>query len=683
MLKNIYFCLLLITCPLLLCAKHNVDSLKNAAKANNQDSNRVKALNELSQLELRKTEYDSAKKYAEQVLAIIKTAKPLKVFTIEKANALGNLGVIYEELGKYSDALQNCLDALKIFEDLDDRKSQAAVQNTISNVYWGEQNYTEALKNADSALAIRQTLFTESKKNGDTTKAGELLKQISNSYSNIGGIFDETGKYDSALQYQLKSLAIKQQLHDTAGIATSYNNLGNVYEHLKNYPEALRNYTACLEMGIKLNEKEIITISHLNIGIDEIKIHKTDDAEKHFMEALQLASKMGSKFYIDGSYQGLTQVDSVKGDFKAAFINYKLFIAYRDSLNNEANTKKTVQAQMNYEFDKKQAAQQAEQAQKDAVTEATKKKQQVIILLVSLGLLLVIIFSVMLFSRFKVTQKQKQIIEKQKLEVEHQKAIVDEKNKDITDSIHYASRIQHALLTSTDFISKRLKEYFILFKPRDIVSGDFYWANEVETNEGRRFLICAGDCTGHGVPGAFMSLLNISLLNEVNLEKKINEPAKILDTVREHIIKALNPEGDDKGSKDGMDCALCSFSFTNYMLDFACANNPLWLIRNNECMEFNADKMPVGIQNEKNIPFTLKSVSLQKGDMIYIFTDGYADQFGGPKGKKFKYKQLQEKLLAISNQPMDKQKQELERAFDDWKGNLEQVDDVLIIGIRI
>ncbi|HSY77647.1 MAG TPA: SpoIIE family protein phosphatase, partial [Bacteroidia bacterium] len=266
--------------------------------------------------------------------------------------------------------------------------------------------------------------------------------------------------------------------------------------------------------------------------------------------------------------------------------------------------------------------------------------------------------------------------------VEQQKAIVDEKNKDITDSIHYASRIQRALLTTDDYIGKRLKEYFILFKPRDIVSGDFYWANEVETNEGKRFLICAGDCTGHGVPGAFMSLLNISLLNEVNLERKINEPAKILDEVREHIIKALNPEGKDEESKDGMDCILCSFNLTNYMLDFACANNPLWLVRNNECIEYKADKMPVGIQ-EGQKPFSAQKLKLEKGDMIYIFTDGYADQFGGPKGKKFKYKQLQEILVTNSTKPVKEQKAQLEKAFEDWKNDLEQIDDVLLIGIRV
>jgi serine phosphatase RsbU (regulator of sigma subunit) len=180
-----------------------------------------------------------------------------------------------------------------------------------------------------------------------------------------------------------------------------------------------------------------------------------------------------------------------------------------------------------------------------------------------------------------------------------------------------------------------------------------------------------------------MSLLNISMLNETTIEKKIHSPAPILDDVREHIIKALNPEGDDTGSKDGMDCVLCSFDFSNNKVDFACANNPLWIIRNNELIEFKADKMPVGIQHEKHIPFTLQSAHIQKGDMVYLFTDGYADQFGGPKGKKFKYKTLSDKLKEISNKPMKEQKDLLDKTFEEWKGGLEQVDDVLIIGIRV
>jgi len=277
--------------------------------------------------------------------------------------------------------------------------------------------------------------------------------------------------------------------------------------------------------------------------------------------------------------------------------------------------------------------------------------------------------------------KEQNVVLEQK--VKERTAELAQRNKDIIDSIHYASRIQRALLTADSYISKRLPEYFILFKPRDIVSGDFYWANEIQVYDKPRFLICAGDCTGHGVPGAFMSLLNISTLNEATNVKGIHSPAAILDEIREHTIKALHQEGTGSSTKDGMDCVLCSFDFSTLKLDFACANNPLWIIRNNELIEYKADKMPVGKQDETYIPFTLQSANLQKGDLVYIFSDGYADQFGGPKGKKYKYKQLQEVLLANADKPAKLQKEILEKTLKDWIGSLEQVDDILIIGIRV
>jgi serine phosphatase RsbU (regulator of sigma subunit) len=263
-------------------------------------------------------------------------------------------------------------------------------------------------------------------------------------------------------------------------------------------------------------------------------------------------------------------------------------------------------------------------------------------------------------------------------EVVKQKAIIEQKNKDILDSIYYARRIQHALLASDGILNRNLDQHFVLYKPKDIVSGDFYWAHETNNN----FLIAVCDCTGHGVPGAFMSLLNISFLNEVTVEKRITKPDLILDHVRDSIIHALNTEQNEE-SRDGMDCVICNFDMKNLNIEFACSNNPLWIIRSNELIEFKPDKMPVGNHTDNSKPFTLQSFKLQKGDIIYIFSDGYADQFGGPLGKKFKYSQLEILLISIHNKPMNEQKEILNETIGSWKGELEQVDDICIIGIRI
>ena len=257
--------------------------------------------------------------------------------------------------------------------------------------------------------------------------------------------------------------------------------------------------------------------------------------------------------------------------------------------------------------------------------------------------------------------------------------VIEEKQKEILDSIHYAKRIQQAMLTSEGYFDEYLKaEYFIYYQPKDIVSGDFYWA----TFQHNQFYIATADCTGHGVPGAFMSLLNINFLNENVIERGIQNPAKILNEQRKEIIKALNPKGNEN-SRDGMDCVLCAFDLENHILNFSSANNPVWIIRDNRIIEYKGDKMPVGKYDDNAKDFTSQSIEIQKGDIIYTFTDGYADQFGGEKGKKFKYKQLQAILLANNQMTMAEQQKLLSKTMSEWMGNHEQLDDILVIGVRI
>ena len=229
------------------------------------------------------------------------------------------------------------------------------------------------------------------------------------------------------------------------------------------------------------------------------------------------------------------------------------------------------------------------------------------------------------------------------------------------------------------------KNFFIFYKPKDIVSGDFYYAQSHKPTGSANeiFYLCTADCTGHGVPGALMSMVGISRLNESIIEKNLIHPNDILDNMRKGIIASLNPEGSEEESKDGMDCVLCAYDFKNMTMEFAAANNPLWLVRDKQIIEYKADKMPVGKYHDETKPFTLQKVDLLKGDIIYTFTDGFADQFGGAKGKKFKYKQLGEFLLSNVDLPMEVQKQKLYDAFESWRGQLEQVDDVCIIGVRI
>ncbi len=688
-----------------------LDSLYRALKTEKEDTNKVNTLYDISAAYYNLGNYNGTDSAAGKQLALALAIK----FKAGAGRAYDMIGKAFTGKDKYSDALKNYTEALKIATEVGDKKLLATVYGDIGIVYKNEGNNPEALKNQLKSLQIREQM------------ADSLHIDIV--CGNIGNIYNELGDYDNSLKYKERSLEIAEKIKDTLGMAYAYGDMGTIYVSQKKYAEALTSLQKALVISKQLNDKQgagnayvniglvyynrnsfdtsliyyrlgldlyramgsqyLMCYGYLNIASSYTKLEKYAPAQVYIDSTITTAKKIGEKEMLMETYQALAVLDSSTGKNMNAFADYKLYTQYHDSLKNAESTKKIVSEEMNYDFDKKQAIEKAEQDKKDLITEDNSKRQKLTILFMALIALAVGVIAVVILRSLRITRKQKALIEQQKLVVEEQKllveqqkAIVDEKNKDITDSIHYASRIQRALLTTDDFIGKRLKEYFILFKPRDIVSGDFYWANEVETNAGKRFLICAGDCTGHGVPGAFMSLLNISLLNEVNIEKSIHEPHAILDDVREHIIKALNPEGLSTGSQDGMDCVLCSFDLTSYMLSFACANNPLWIVRGTELIESKADKMPVGIQ-EGHKPFSSQSLQLQKGDVVYIFTDGYADQFGGPKGKKFKYKQLQELLLANAHRPITEQKDLLALTIENWKGELEQVDDILIIGIRV
>jgi serine phosphatase RsbU (regulator of sigma subunit) len=695
--------------------QRQMDSLQSALKTVKEDTNKVNLLNALSERFKEVSNYDSSLIYATTASRVAEKLDFKKGLAI----ALRSMAVANWSKSNYPLALDYATKALKLNEEIKNETGIAADYSSISAIYEEEGDYPKALDYILKSLTICQALNNK--------------QSIATDLSNIAVIYTDMENPSKALDYALNALTIYESIKDTNNIARSRGNLGSIYIDQENYTKAIECDSIALALYCKTNNKDGVAINLGNLGIiyeDENNLVKAlqynfkalalykeigdnsgiaytlidigsiytkrknyNDAQKYLDSALNVSKKIGSKLYIQLTYGYRSTLDSTVGNNKASLEDFKNYIIYRDSLVNEANTKKTVQSQMNYDFEQKQAAQKAAQDKKDIIAEQERKKQIIIRDSFISGFLLMIALAFLIFRGLKEKQKantiitkQKEEVEKQKELVEHQKAIVDEKNKDITDSIHYASRIQRALLTTDEYIGKHLNDYFILFKPRDIVSGDFYWAF-AENNKSNVIHFACCDCTGHGVPGAFMSLLNISMLNETVIERNITSPDLILNDIRNNIIKALNPKGLDTESKDGMDCSLVAFDFEQKVMQVACANNPIWIVRGGESVplveEIGPDKMPVGVHYGEQKPFTLHNVKLNKGDSVYLFTDGYADQFGGPKGKKFKYKQLQEMLLAVSHQPMAEQKKVLNETLGSWKGNLEQVDDVLIIGIKI
>ena len=272
-----------------------------------------------------------------------------------------------------------------------------------------------------------------------------------------------------------------------------------------------------------------------------------------------------------------------------------------------------------------------------------------------------------------------EIVKERTAEVVRQKEDIAEKNKSITDSIEYAKRIQKAILPSRELANEILPEHFILFRPRDIVSGDFYWM----TKKDNLIVIIAADCTGHGVPGAFMSMLGVSFLNEIVNKHNIIKANSILNSLRDDVKKTLSQTGKEGEAKDGMDIALCIVDTDNMKMQYAGAYNPLYLYRNNELIEIKADRMPIGIYIKEKESFTNHEIDIQKNDTFYIFSDGYSDQFGGPDGRKFKTKEFKKLLLSIHKKPLIEQKEILNKKIDNWKGDYDQLDDIIVLGIRL
>jgi phosphoserine phosphatase RsbU/P len=298
----------------------------------------------------------------------------------------------------------------------------------------------------------------------------------------------------------------------------------------------------------------------------------------------------------------------------------------------------------------------------------------------------VAVFSILLIRmRYKLTKKEivaRFALQKSKLELE-------EKNNEIVDSINYAKRIQNALIPPKSALQKILPNSFVLFKPKDIVSGDFYWATDLNTttntdkDKDKLILFSVADCTGHGVPGAFMSIIGLKIFNQSVQQANVNSPAQALDYLNTEVFNAVNKHSEgDEVIRDGMDVALCAINFKTNKLFYAGANNPVYIIRNKELHEIKADKKPIG-SYEANTTFTDNEYQLEKDDMVYVFSDGYPDQFGGPKGKKFKYSQFKEVLIENSDLSPNQQCEKLDVIFENWKGDLEQLDDVCIIGVRI
>jgi tetratricopeptide (TPR) repeat protein len=723
-----------------------VDSLYNVLKTSKEDTNKVRTLNSLSERFWRQGRYDTSLVFSKNAHALAEKIN----YKLGDATSLRNIAIVYWYQAKYPEALDNQQKALAINREIGNTSGIAANLSNIGSIYKDQGNYVEALDYYMKGLKMDQESGDKRRITGDLGNIG-IIYHVQGNYpksldyylqalkmdeevgdkdnmgrhlSNIGNVYADEGEYTKALDYYTQAVKLDSAIGNINDMAVPISNIGNFYADRKDYTKALNYYTRALKIAEQIGDAQLEAASLGNIGAIYVEYGDFSKALDYDMQGLKIDEKIGNKNGVAGDFSSIGNLYIKTGEFKSAEMylkkamvledsmgvlndlrvtemalselydttrQYKLALDYykkaiviKDTLFNKDKSNALTRKEISYQFEKKEDAEKAEQEKRDALAEADARKQKIIIWSVLGGLVLVLVFAGFVFRSLRITRKQKHVIERKN-------SVIEEKNKDILDSITYAKRLQDAILPPISLIRQFFPESFVLYKPKDIVAGDFYWMER----SGDTILIAAADCTGHGVPGAMVSVVCSNALNRTVKEFKITEPGKILDKVRELVLETFS-HNDSLGEKgessvqDGMDISLASLvpSKEGIQVKWAGAFNSLWYIQNGAMKELPADKQPIG-KTDNPKPFTTHSfivnppLEVREAGILYLFTDGYADQFGGDKGKKFKYKQLQEKLLAVSQLPMAEQREVLEQTLDKWKGNLEQVDDILIIGIRV
>ncbi|MGZ3932369.1 MAG: SpoIIE family protein phosphatase [Bacteroidia bacterium] len=604
----------------------------------------------------------------------------------------------------YNIRFTDCSGCIKYCDTAEALAAKLNDQRTLALIYINKSvSYRELAKN-DLALDYSLRAVNLSEKNRDSAVIGAA-------YLNLGA-FQHTNNVGLAEKYYLKALEIFKALKDVKNEYKTLGNLSDIYHITKCYDLAYN----CLQQSIALRKKDG-NMQAIGVGYYLLAFNLSDEnvpqrAIPVLDTAIHYLQKAGDNFYIFQSlilkaevlnklkkYESSNalllplisdsivrdNIDILLGSYHTLSLNFealqnspmalkysRLEKQYSDSLYKINNINNLNEMQEKFETVKKE--QKIELLNKEKIiSESEIGKQKIIRNTFIVGSLLFLAF---IFICLRIIY----LLRQSKTQVSNQKELLEHKNKEIIDSFNYAHRIQEALLPHKELLKKNLSDHFVLFRPKDIVSGDFYWASRLKNGN---FAIVTADSTGHGVPGAFMSLLNISFLNESINGKNLTDPGEILNNTRSLLIDSLSRDGQNDGRKDGMDCTLCVFDFKNNMLHYAAANNSFCIVRTNELIVLPADKMPVGRSPKESEPFVTKKMPLQKGDMVYTFTDGYADQFGGPKDKKLMVANLKQFLLRNSALPLSGQNTLLQQNFDTWKGSNEQVDDVLVIGIKV
>jgi serine phosphatase RsbU (regulator of sigma subunit) len=703
--------------------------------------------------------HKAAVELADEALTRYSNPTIIRALSISKSIALRCIGIVFYYQGAYDKAIEHYLESLRISEVFDDKNGMSSCYNNIGMIYSFQKDFEPAIDNYQKALKIKEDLDDKFGVAACITNIGIVYFYKANQLLNSGNKQQAKPNYEKAIEYYSKSLKIYQDLNDLRWISACYNNIGIAYKEQEKYDKALDFYQKSLAIKEELNDKfgmlsSLINLSSLNITLADSfannshqKLRYLNNAVDFGTQALKLSKEISTLPRESEAARELMMAYSKLGDFEKAFEYAQLFISTKDSIFNTEKTKSIAEMKTKYETEKHQQEIEKQRLiiEKNEIESSRQRIRQNFLIAGSILLFIVVLLVLFAYrQKYKssiiiseknalleqyneeikatsdalsaqnkqlkeqneeITTQRNEIesqrnslanlaweLQEQGEEIEKQKNILSIKNKEITDSIFYAQRIQSAVLPSSDFLAHYFSEHFILYRPKSIVSGDFYWATRI----GELLIFCVTDCTGHGVPGAFMSMLGVSFLNEIIRKEENTNPAKVLVDLREHVMASMM---ESKGSSiqfDGMDIGLCVIDTTSLMLQFAGANIPCWIAAGsaneekftervellNGLIELKPDKMPIA-RYEKMEEFTIVEYQLEKGDIIYVASDGFADQFGGQDGKKYQKSRLIELISQNSTKKLAEQKQILEVEFEKWKGSRSQLDDVTLMGVKV
>ncbi|MEN8120390.1 MAG: tetratricopeptide repeat protein [Bacteroidota bacterium] len=651
--------------------------------------------NNLGMIYAIKGDFISAVKHYEKSLVIDKKTNNINGI----ANSLTNLGNVFQKQGNYNQAIEYYIEVLKIREKLNDKTGIADVYNNIGALNEKQHEYDKALQNYQKALI----LYIES----------QNRRKSSNVLHNIGFVLSTQEHYTQAIEYYFQALEIRKEYGAKKGIASTTLNIGELYQKLNKYNEAYRYYSESLKLYNEIDSKPGISDAYTSIGSYYKDIHKYNKAIEYFEKAIRIAKELELRLNIQRIYKELSLVYASWSKYTKAYEYRLLYEQMKDSLSNEKNSKRIIELQLQFEFEKHQKELELEGQLEKLRKIKELNKQKIINYSLIGGLTTIIIIAFFVYRAYKIKQKDNLLLIEQKNQIHekneelhlYQEELISQKedlqvqkdivtnhrdkialqNQKITDSIQYALRIQEALLPPEKFFTEIFSDHFLFNQPKDIVSGDFYWLKSFND----KIFIAVADSTGHGVPGAFMSLLGISSLNEIVNNSNNDNAAAILNKLRNHLKNSLNQKGNKTESRDGIDIALCIIDKSTNKIQFAGAYNPLIIIKDaknenhDNLIELKGDKMPIGLHFKEKDSFTNQIIKIDSSDKFYLFTDGYLDQFGGLHGRKFLLNRFKKLLLEIHNLPMAEQKIGLLKAYEDWKEDKEQIDDILILGFTI